>query len=153
MLGESAKSQFADEKEFNKWCKLYCAQLLVDSATMEHRTLFANIGQARLIKVGQHWRVDKAQNIPSHGTLKATLGSLRTYLVQLIQSGMLTVSTARKIRAFSIELAHASADADKQSLGNRLELAIGGGMVVLERTDSGWKLASWNLPDNKSAPD
>ena len=153
MLGKSAKSQFADEKEFSQWCEFYCAQLLVDSATMEPRTLFANIGQARLIKVGQHWRVDKAHNIPSYGTLKAALGSLRTYLVQLIQSGMLTDSTARKVRAFSTNLARASTDADEQSLGNRLELTIGGGMVVLERTDSGWKLAYWNLPEDKSDPD
>ena len=148
MLAPSAKARFASESEFSAWCKLYCAEMLVDAISTNENQLTAKIGQTQLVRKGAHWRILRAEGIPEAGSPEAALNMLHSHLSALLDSGVFTSRKALEVRTFLGALDGAAKRISTSPSKDRMELTLTGGVITIVRVGAVWKIASYIHTEN-----
>ena len=145
MLGTTARARFKDQKTFDTWCRLYCAELLVEAVSAEAPWLIALIGETRLSRTPDGWKVESAPGIHTAGTRAFALQSLYASLAILLETKALAEKEQQRLRSFlaeiDSELSNSAAPTDSAHISLRLEY----GTVELQKSGDRWEITSWAL--------
>jgi hypothetical protein len=145
MLGPSARARFQDPKTFDTWCRLYCAELLVEAIAGSPPQLVAQIGSTRLLLTPDGWKIDAAPGVYIARTRVVALQALYASLATLLQSQALSEKEQRRLRNFLSELDSTLTAETPPTDTEHVSLQLGHGTVELTKNGNNWEITSWSL--------
>ena len=145
MLGPSARARFQDQKTFDTWCRLYCAELLVEAISGSPPQLMAQIGSTRLLRTPDGWKIDTAPGVYVAGTRAVALQALYASLATLLQSQALAEKEQRRLRNFLGDLDSALKAKTPPPDTEHVSLRLRHGTVELTKNGNNWEIKSWSL--------
>ena len=152
MLGPELRARWQNDAEaFERWCALYCADLMVQAVTDADLAVRLHLeGGVSLMQQGEGWRVARGPLVGDPAEPADALQRLRAGVARMLAADALDgdarAAWARLLAGIDRTL-RAHDPSAVQVDGDSARVALeGGGVIKLQRTSRGWRVVELPHP-------